>query len=251
MCYALPGRASVLTILPPFVNANFRLEPRIPTAMEACYAAAKTRNTMIGVPTPGNGGGVRASPAPTRTELLFHYSRLHGRAVPLRRRIEQLVRSQGLMGAAMPAGQQPPPQSFFADAYQRATFVLLPTGDYPLRDSSWRALRSLAIPVFFASCPTTVLMTGYPLFLPSEPAPRFGRNKWAVLLNQTELMLNDKYLERELRAISEPALEAMRGCLAKHAERMSYGTERSASDAVSTLVKHMLAPHDRRLLAEC
>ena len=249
-CYSLPRHASYLTILPPYRGpdgtARFRVERTIPVSEpDACYRASRPGGA-VGIPTPGGmprGGG--AVGLEERRQLLFYWGRAHGRAPALRRRLNELLsRQHGSDGDSVPRA------SFFTGAYRRSHFVLLPTGDYPLRDSSWRALREQAIPVYFSSCEASVLITEFPIFLPSEP-PRFGANAWAVLLNQTAVMTNDTYLGDELRAIAPSKRRAMRACLSRHAQGFSFEPEPHADDAVSRILRHVLLPNNGSHLASC
>ena len=112
--------------------------------------------------------------------------------------------------------------------------------------------RTTRAQVYFSSCPHSVLLRGFPLFLPQEKAPRFGANRWAVLLNQTAVMANPEHLARALAAIPRRKVEAMRRCLAGLRERFSFSRAPSERDAVATLVQRMLRPSAAHTLeAQC
>ena len=97
-----------------------------------------------------------------------------------------------------------------------------------------------------------MLLNGFPLFLPPEHSPRFGANRWAVLLNQSAVMTDAGYLARELRAIPPSKVEAMQRCLAGLRERFSYDQAPSERDAVATLVQRLLHPSAANALeAQC
>ena len=66
-----------------------------------------------------------------------------------------------------------------------------------------------------------------------------------------QVMTNSSYLERELASIPEAKRQAMRRCLAKHAERLTFSNKPSEHDAAAMLVKHMLGPGDTSILATC
>ena len=236
---AIPSQAVFFSQEPLFWRSeplSLYVEREVPSEPEACYIYAPSQHVVV-VPYTGSVDRGFDPASMNRPFRVAYYSALHGRAWPLRRRLYQLCESESKLaltssGVApykpwlcwktpLPGGQAPMFQRF-----QQSDFCFCPTGDGPLRTTVWQAFRRGCIPVLFSSCPQGALTEAYnPYFIPEDDGPPlFGLRRWAVLLNQTAVMLDEQYVSRMLSAIDEQQLLRVRRELRKYAERMSYFT---------------------------
>ena len=218
---------------------RWQREPKIPArAEDACYVAAPGVTTPVVFSVPYQGTLPRqpalvAASRPYRVH--YHAGVTHGRAVALRVRLYQLCSDQPLWFCGNASTILDPER--YAESLQMSDFCFVPTGDSPSRATLFYAIRNGCVPVFFASCDQNFNLNGYPEFLPrpNSTSRGFGPHGWALLVNQTAVMLDDKHLVQVLTAVTPPILREMRSLGLSYARRTAWtsGQEHERSDAPS------------------
>ena len=229
-------------------------EPHIPAEEDACYVSDSfvTTPEVIAVPYQGTLPRVPVGRlgVATRQYRVHYHAGIHGRAAALRRRLYKLCAGQ----PSWFCGNASTFLNFdaYAQSLQRSDFCFAPTGDSPSRATLFYAIRNGCVPVFFASCTLNYNLDGYVDFLPPASSNRggFGPRGWALLVNQTAVMLDDKHLTQALAAVTPQALGAMRALGLSYARRTAWtsggrhegGDSPSATDVLVARMLGLQAP---------
>jgi len=215
------------------------VEPEIPDTHEACYPLAPDpyHRNIIAIPYPGNYEKIEEIDIRSirRGTAYFYGAGLHGKAKLLRARLKRLC--IGDKDCTFWEGHS---HEDYVAKMLDSTFCFCPTGDTPSRETIFFSIRHGCIPVLFSSCPESVILQGYPTFLPTVPTQaEFGVRDWAILLDQKAVMTNATYVARELQAISIQQIDRMRNRLNDIRPSISFSS-RLQVDAADLLVQKIL-----------
>jgi hypothetical protein len=216
-------------------------EPKVPKTHEACYPLAPDphhRNTLA-IPYPGNYEQIKGIDirAVQRGSRFFCGAGVHGKAHILREHLHHLCEKDE---DCVVWKESKHSHAEYSQKMLDSKFCYNPTGDTPSRQSIFIAMRHGCVPVFFSSCPNSVLLDGYPEFVKTEPTQAaFGVRDWAVLLDQRQVMTNEIYVAKEFDAISTEQLDRMRNRLNDLRPGISYSS-RVPGDAGDLLVQKIL-----------